>query len=213
VNTRATSSHKRLVLKPESRRRALGRLGGAVGNARLTSLIGFLLLVGLAIEGWTITSIRQLLSVHVFVGMLLLGPVAAKLASTGYRFLRYYTHGADYVQLGPPRPLMRVVVAPVLVLSTLTLFGTGVALLAVPHRGAVLALHKASFIAWFGAMSVHVLVYGGKALRDVWAGMNSRHPGGEGIRVAVAALAVIAGLTVALATYHLATPWFHHRFR
>src|SRR5579871_1180016 len=99
-------------------------LGGAVGNNRLTSVLGVILLIGLAVEGVTIPRIHQLLSVHVFVGMLLLGPVAAKLASTGYRFARYYAGGVEYVRLGPPQPLMRFLVAPVLVLSTLTLFGS-----------------------------------------------------------------------------------------
>ena len=42
----------------------------------------------------------SLLSVHVFVGMLLLGPVALKLAATGYRFARYYTAARDYVRTG-----------------------------------------------------------------------------------------------------------------
>jgi hypothetical protein len=116
-----TSPPVRAETRP--RRRALG---GAVGNNRLTSLLGLILLVGLAVEGATLRSIHQLLSVHAFVGMLLLGPVAVKLASTGYRFLRYYSGGADYVRLGPPQPLMRFVVAPVLVLSTLTLFDSGV---------------------------------------------------------------------------------------
>ena len=59
-----------------------------------------MLLVLLAVEGVTIPAIGQLLSVHVFVGMLLLGPVALKLASTGYRFVRYYAGGLEYVRKG-----------------------------------------------------------------------------------------------------------------
>src|ERR1700686_3653226 len=123
---------------------------GALGNGRLTALTGALLLVLLAAEGATIPWIRPLLSVHIFLGILLLGPVALKLASTAYRFLRYYSGASEYVRLGPPAPLMRILVAPTLVLSTATLFATGVILLAVPHRGVVLGLHKASFVAWFG---------------------------------------------------------------
>ena len=77
------------------------RLGGARGNSLLTSLTAAVLLVLLAVEGATIPLIHQLLSLHVFLGLLLLGPVAFKLASTGYRFLRYYGGRADYVSLGP----------------------------------------------------------------------------------------------------------------
>jgi hypothetical protein len=192
----------------------LGRrtVGGAEGNNRLTSLIGMILLIGLAVEGATILRIQQLLSVHVFLGMLLLGPVAAKLASTGYRFARYYTGSAEYVTLGPPQPLMRFLVAPVLVLSTLTLFGTGVTLLVVPHRGPILGLHKASFIVWFGAMAIHVLAYTARAARNTLADLSGRLPGGNLLRLGIAGLAIVAGVGVALATYHLAHPWFHHDF-
>lgn len=72
-------------------------LGGASGNARLSSLLGLVLLVGLAVEGATIPMLHRFLTLHIFVGMLLLGPVALKLCSTGYRFVRYYAQGREYV--------------------------------------------------------------------------------------------------------------------
>jgi hypothetical protein len=181
------------------------RLGGGVGNARLTALAGAVLLVLLAVEGATIPFLRSLLSVHIFVGMLLLGPVALKLASTGYRFGRYYGRAREYVQAGPPVPLMRVLVAPVLVLSTLTLFGSGVLLLASPHRGAILGLHKASFVVWFGACGVHVLAYALRTLRHLVAGRVA----GETLRIALVVAAIGVGLIAALATYPLAAPWLH----
>jgi hypothetical protein len=180
-------------------------LGGAAGNARLTALSGATLLVLLAVEGATIPFLGSLLSVHIFVGMLLLGPIGLKLASTGYRFLRYYTHGREYVEVGPPAPLHRVLVAPVLVLSTLTLFGSGVLLLVNPHRGLVLGLHKASFLVWFGACSMHVLAYALRAVRNV---VDSRVGGGP-LRIALVLAALGAGLLVAVATYPLAAPWLH----
>jgi hypothetical protein len=184
------------------------RLGGARGNALLTSLVAAVLLVLLAVEGATIPAIHQLLSLHVFVGLLLLGPVVLKLASTGYRFVGYYGGKTDYRSQGPPTSLMRFVVAPTVVLSTLVLFGTGVALLAVPGRGAVLTLHKASFLVWFGAMTVHVLAYAGRVGRQLVAETTLRVDG-RGYRLAVAFLAIVAGLIVAVAAYPLAHPWFH----
>ncbi|HUY70761.1 MAG TPA: hypothetical protein VMV08_00830 [Gaiellaceae bacterium] len=185
---------------------------GAVGNGRLTALTGAVLLLLLAAEGATIPWIRPLLSVHIFLGMLLLGPVALKLASTGYRVVRYYTGATEYVQLGPPAPLMRVLVAPVLVLSTATLFGTGVILLAVPHRGLVLGLHKASFIIWFGAMGIHVLAY---ALRAARGALAELRPGSRGrrLRLLAVVLAVATGVATAALTYHLAAPWFSPHIR
>jgi hypothetical protein len=180
-------------------------LGGAAGNARLTAFAGAALLVLLAVEGATIPFLRSLLSVHIFVGMLLLGPVALKLASTGYRFTRYYGRARDYVELGPPAPLMRVLVAPVLILSTLTLFGTGVLLVASPHRGAILGLHKASFVVWFGACSIHVLAYALRTLRYLLpSGVR-----GDAVRLVLVAVAIGAGVVVAIGTYPLAAPWLH----
>jgi hypothetical protein len=164
-------------------------MGGARGNSLLTSLTAAVLLVLLAVEGATIPLIHQLLSLHVFLGVLLLGPVALKLASTGYRFARYYSGRADYVSLGPPAVLMRVVVAPILVISTLVLFGSGVALLASPGRGTVLALHKASFVVWFGAMTIHVLSYGLRVGRQLLA-EKTVQVDGRWYRLAVALLAI-----------------------
>src|SRR5438093_7938716 len=134
--------------------------GGTEGNARLTGVTGLVLLVLLAVEGVTILAIRPLLSVHIFVGLLLIPPVALKLAATGYRLMRYYTRAAEYVRKGPPLLLLRMLVAPVLVAATLVVFATGVALLALgPGGGIVLGLHKASFIVWLGAFGIHVLAY------------------------------------------------------
>jgi len=180
-------------------------LGGAAGNARLTALSGAVLLVLLAVEGATIPFLGALLSVHIFVGMLLLGPVALKLGSTGYRFVRYYTGTREYVEAGPPVPLMRVLVAPVLVLSTLTLFTTGVLLIATPQRGMVLGLHKASFVVWIGACGIHVLAYATRTLRELLAeGVK-----GGWLRVGVVLAALSVGVAVAVATYPLAAPWLH----
>src|SRR5437763_14360695 len=61
------------------------RSGGVEGNARLTASAAVALLVLLAIEGVTILFIRSLLPVHVFVGMMLIPPIALKLASVGWR--------------------------------------------------------------------------------------------------------------------------------
>ena len=52
---------------------------------------------------------------------MLLGPLAVKMASTGYRFVRYYTHGPAYRSKGPPQPLMRAI-APMVVASMVVVF-------------------------------------------------------------------------------------------
>jgi hypothetical protein len=134
--------------------------GGTGGNERLTSVTGALLIVLLAVIGVTIIRIGQLLSVHMFVGMLLVGPLALKLASTGYRFARYYTGGQSYRHKGPPALGLRLL-APLVVLSTLTVFVTGVILLfAGPSsRATLLPIHKDSFFVWLALMAIHVLAH------------------------------------------------------
>src|SRR5690349_9272841 len=134
--------------------------GGIVGNERLTGTSALVLLVLLAAEGATIPFVGQQLTLHIFLGMLLIPPVLLKLGSTGWRFARYYLRDADYVRRGPPHAFLRLLVAPVTVASTLALFGTGVALVvAHPGGGFVVGLHKASFVVWFGAVGVHVLAH------------------------------------------------------
>jgi hypothetical protein len=138
------------------RRRLLA--GGTEGNERLTVLTGLLLIVLFAGLGVTIIRIGQLLWLHLFLGLLLLGPVALKLASTGYRFARYYTSDPAYREKGPPAPALRGL-APFVVFFTLAVFATGVALLVLgpSARQPLVLLHKASFFAWIAVMALHVL--------------------------------------------------------
>jgi hypothetical protein len=170
--------------------------GGSAGNEQLTALVAAVLLLLLAIEGATLLQIRSLLTVHAFVGMLLIPVVALKLASTGWRMLRYYRRGEEYVSHGPPHVVLRMLVAPVVVLSTVVLFGTGVALLVLDQtRGTIVGLHKASFIVWVGAVGVHVLAHALELPRA----LRTRIPGAA-LRFAIVAGVVVAGLLLAVAT-------------
>jgi hypothetical protein len=136
--------------------------GGAEGNERLTAMTGAVLLILLAAEGYTILRIGRLLTLHVFLGMLLLGPVALKSGSVLYRFGRYYTGSEPYRRKGPPQLLLRVL-GPLNVLLTACVFGSGIlAAVTGPSYsgpGGWLQLHRLSFIAWFAVMVIHVLAY------------------------------------------------------
>lgn len=170
--------------------------GGSAGNEQLTALVAALLLVLLAVEGATLLQLDSLLTVHAFVGMLLIPVVALKLASTGWRMLRYYRRGEEYVLRGPPHVALRVLVAPAIVLSTVVLFATGVALLLRDEtEGTLVGLHKASFIVWVGATTLHVLAH---VLR-LPVLLRRRLPGAA-LRIALAAAAVAAGAVLATAT-------------
>jgi hypothetical protein len=132
--------------------------GGPDGNEVLTTATGIVLLVLLAALGVTIVFIGQLLSEHLFLGLLLLGPIALKMGSTGYRFSRYYLGDRAYVEKGPPWTALRLT-APFVILTTVVVFLTGIVLLAVGplHRDPWLLLHKVSFFAWLAVTALHVL--------------------------------------------------------
>jgi hypothetical protein len=169
-------------------RRRWERSGGSAGNEQLTAVVATVLIVLLAIEGATLLQIRSLLTVHAFVGMLLIPVVALKLGSTGWRMLRYYRRGEEYVRRGPPRVALRVLVAPVTILSTLALFATGVALLVRDEtHGVVFTLHKASFIVWVGAVGIHMLAHVAKLPRI----LRAQIPG------TVARIGLVAGVLAA----------------
>src|SRR2546423_8474917 len=101
---------------------------GVIGNERLTALAGAVLLVLIVVELVTVPNLRALLSVHVLVGVLLAGPLAVKLGSTGYRFLRYYTGSPAHVRKSPPRLALRVL-APLLPATTPVVIGSRIGLL------------------------------------------------------------------------------------
>jgi len=185
------------------------RLGGSEGNARLTGTTGVLLIALLAVEGVTILFLQPLISVHVFVGLLLVPPLALKLASTGWRFLAYYARRPDYVAKGPPHVVLRILVAPAVILSTLLVFGTGIAMLGVhPRSAALVLLHKASFVVWFGATGIHVLAHVLDLRRLATADWRAvtRLPAAR-FRLGLVVLSVVAGVAFAAGLAHLADPW------
>jgi hypothetical protein len=196
--------------------------GGPDGNERLTATAGVLLLVLLAVLGVTIVRIGQLLWLHLFLGMLLIGPVLLKLASTGYRFARYYTANPPYRRKGPPATPMRLL-APLVVLSTVVVFGSGVALLfAGPSsRSTLFPIHKFSFFAWLALIGLHVLGHLAdlpaplRADYGVNAGSWIREPGRDGRILSLAGM-LVAGLVLAVLVIPEFGPWvngfhgFHH---
>lgn len=214
------SSHRRVLdVRPERRRgpdtiaaARPDRTGGSEGNRRLTGSTAAVLLILLAAEGATLFAIRPLVSIHVFLGMLLVAPIGLKLATVGYRFVRYYSGSREYRLAGPPHTFLRML-GPVVVLSTAALFATGVALIVLgPNRAGVLGLHKASFVVWLAAMGAHVLAHILKVPRLAAADWQRHAPlPGSALRMWLLAASLVIGLVVAIATVHLATPWHHFR--
>jgi hypothetical protein len=184
-----------------------GLLGGVEGNELLTSATGAVLTVLLLAEGATIVWLGGLLTEHMFIGLVLIPPVALKLASAGYRFARYYAGSVRYRVKGPP-PLPLRLLAPVLVAMTVVIFATGVGLLLLGHKSDVLLeLHKVSFIVWGACFGVHFLWH----LPHVWValapGRRARRPAGSSVRGLAVAASIGAGAVLAVALLSLIEGW------
>jgi len=185
---------------------------GADGNARLTGSVGLVLLVALFLEGITLLEVDDLIPLHVFLGLLLIPPTALKIASTAYRFFRYYTHSPVYVRHGPPHPVLRMT-APLLVIFTGAVLASGVALLVVgPEQpGLILTAHKASFVLWFATMALHVLGHLKEAvLLSRWDWMpraDRARPRGKGLRRGLVAMSLVAGIALGAALLPAASAW------
>jgi hypothetical protein len=209
-----TTEQRTHARPPEPPPRA-GGSGGVDGNERLTAATAVVLVVLLAALGITILSIGPLIWWHVLLGMLLIPPVLLKLGSTGWRFARYYGGARDYVRRGPPLLTLRLL-APLVIVSTLAVFGTGVALLVIgPGGGIVVGLHKASFVVWLVVTAIHVLAHvrrvPGLAATD-WrrkpVPTEESVPGTAWRRLLLAA-SIVAGAVLAIATVRYAQPWVH----
>lgn len=208
----AGRAHRRDEIRPGS--------GGPAGNAALTAWTGLLLLVLFLAELVTLLDVRGLLSWHVVVGTLLIPPALVKTGSTGWRMIGYYLGKRPYRRAGPPPMLLRLL-GPLVVVSTLAVLGTGVALvLAGPETGRrslldvagfrvdLLMLHKASFVVWAGATGLHVLgrLIPAARLTVLRPRTEGPIPGRAGRVVLIAGTVAVAVVTAVL-VLGLAGPW------
>src|SRR5579872_4100933 len=131
-----------------------------VGNERLTALAGAVLLVLLLVEIVSAAILHTLMSIHVFVGVLLAGPLILKLGSTGWRLLRYYTGVPAFVRRGPPQLALRLM-GPLLIVTTLVVIGSGIGLVITGPRsaGLLVPLHNLSVLVWLPLIVVHVFAH------------------------------------------------------
>jgi hypothetical protein len=130
-----------------------------MSNERLTALAGGLLFALLAAVAVTTLSMPGFLPEHYIVGLLLVPLVVLKMATTGYRFARYYTRSVAYRLAGPPPILMRLVIAPILVASTLAVFATGIELwlFGLRYGSGWMTAHTLSAVVFMPAAGTHVL--------------------------------------------------------
>ena len=170
-----------------------------------------LLLALLAAEGLTILRIHSLLTPHVVIGMVLVPVVILKIGSTTWRFARYYLGDPEYRLKGAP-PLLLRLLGPFVVVLTAAVLGTGIALLFFPTAGRSqwLFLHKATFVLWFGAMTLHVLGHLVETARLAPKDFYRRTRGqvyGASVRQWLLVSAVAVGLIMAFAVTPKIGPW------
>ena len=183
--------------------------GGPRGNRHLTALLGAVLLAGILVElGTLFLGLRQTLTVHIAVGVALIPIVALKLASTGWRMIRYYTHAPAYRAEGPPRPFLRGI-APLVVGSTVSLLASGVGLvIAGPGAQFFRALHSASFAVFLLVVGAHAFAHLPKLRRFATADwIAGRRVQGHALRRAAVGFALVTGGAFAIASVQSIGPW------
>jgi hypothetical protein len=184
---------------------------GVVGNERLTALAGAVLLVLIMVELVSSANLHALLPVHIFVGVLLAGPLVVKLGSTGYRFLRYYTGSPVYVRKGLPHLPLRVL-APGLVATTLVVIGSGIGLVVTgpTQAGPLRIVHVLSTLIWLPVIAIHVFAYIlrlPRSLADDWSNHPAEQVPGRGLRLGLNLCAGLCGAIAALLMLPVAAPW------
>ncbi len=161
--------------------------------------------------------------VHYFSGLLLIPLLAVKLAGTGWRALRYYLRDGGFREDGPPH-LMPRITAPILVLSTVVLFVSGVEMLLGADRfGAWSTIHNGAAIIFTGAIGLHLLAHLWDTPTEVAADVAPSRiaapvpvPGARR-RVVVTVVAFTVGITLATAAMPVSQwqqsrpPGLHHR--
>jgi hypothetical protein len=180
---------------------------GVEANARLTGYVAMALLALLAIAFATGLVIRRDLLLHVVVGFAAIPPLLLKFGSVGYRFVRYYTKEPRYLAAGTPTLGMRIL-APVLVLLTVIVFGSGVELWVFGYRfGSFwIPVHHGSAYLWFIAAAIHVVSYARRAPSLLLADWRDDLRGALTRRSVVIASLVLGG-ALAVTTLSFASPF------
>jgi hypothetical protein len=165
---------------------------GVGSNLRLTALVGLAMVVPLLVVTLSGLAFDQLWRVHYFAGFLLVPLLLLKLATTGYRMAAYYLGNRRYRRAGPPAPLLRML-APVLVVSTVVLFLSGIVMWVADRRLQPWStLHTDAAVVFCITASVHLLAYLRRASSEARSELRRRSRSGVRLRGALGATLVVA---------------------
>lgn len=194
------------------------RRSAVVRNERMTALAGAVLFVLIVAELVITANLHALISIHIFVGVLLSGPLVVKMCSIGYRFFRYYTKSSAFVRQGPPNIWLRLL-APILVLITILVFvsGFGLAVVGPTHMGLFFTIHAACVALWLPLLAVHVYAHLRKVphlIASDWSKHSAYRVSGRARRLFTNIGALIVGLIAAVVMIPVSSPWnqwrIHH---
>jgi len=199
--------------------------GGPAGNAILTAWTGLVLLVLFVGELLTLFDVRGLISWHVAIGALLVPPAVMKTASTGWRFLGYYSGREPYRVAGPPPTVLRWL-GPLVVASTLALLASGILLIllgegsgrqrfvsALGFGVSWVTVHQGVFAVWCGVTGLHLLGRIVPAVKlTVRRGGAARVPGAL-VRTLLLVTAAATAVVLAVVLVRNDGSWQQDRFR
>ena len=142
-----------------------------------------------------------------FVGLMLLPPLAVKLWSVGTRFVKYYLGRSEFVRRGPPPPALRIL-GPFLVAITAALFASGFIALVSPNAfgGGAKQVHAACAYVWLVLILLHIAGHFGEIRRYSWRDLvvSRRITRQSSLRrIGVIAGSLVAGVVLAVSLMFL----------
>ncbi|MDQ0189785.1 hypothetical protein JI721_03880 [Alicyclobacillus cycloheptanicus] len=189
------------------------KTSSVVRNERVTALAGAILFVLILIELVITANLHSLISVHVFVGVLLSGPLVVKMSSVGYRFFGYYMGSPAFVQKGAPNIWLRLL-SPILVIMTILVFvsGFGLAIVGPTHMGLWFKIHAASVALWLPLIAVHIYAHIKRVpglIASDWRRQFGNQVSGRAGRLGINVIGLAAGAVAALMMIPVSAPWRH----
>ncbi|MFD1676365.1 hypothetical protein [Alicyclobacillus fodiniaquatilis] len=186
-----------------------------VRNERMTAIAGTILFILIVTQLIITANLHALLSVHIFVGVLLSGPIVIKMFSTGFKFVRYYTRNPIFVKSGTPNIWLRLL-APFLVLMTLLVFisGFSLAIIGPTHMGLFFTIHAASVAIWLPLVAVHIYAHIRRATRVTFSDLRqhtSFRVKGRNGRLGINLAGLIMGAIAAMVMIPVSETWDHWR--
>jgi hypothetical protein len=187
----------------------------AAGNARLTAIsASFVLPLFLFEVATVVLGVRSVITLHVAVGLVLIGPLVVKLASVTYRMVGYYRGLGDYRRRGKPSDALRLLGSALALLIVLLLV-SGLVLIAGPNglRSTARSIHVVTAYLTVTLLIVHVVIHFLPAMRQASADARRHAPDVSGAHtrwLAVSASFVLGGLLAVLLGGRGATYLHHH---